>query len=412
MRNILLVIQKELLLRLKSKVFIIMTLLGPILIFLFGYLIKILDTQNKKEYNIVIYDETKLVERSLKKAEGVNYHFVKKEKLKNIKSDIMKKDWDGLLHIPLPKSGNFSAIETNITFYYNSSPSISIIEKLKKEINDRIRNIKLQKYGIPLQKVYDAETNILINLVSFSNEKDSILLWKVKAMIGGGLGLLIYIFIFIYGAMIMKNILYEKTSRVVEVILSSVKSFHLMMGKIISNALAGIIQFTIWGVGSAIVYFFIKKSIGIVPVNAQLPSQSQGAKYAVNTVNDAFLKNIFDIIEKIDFSVIVSIGLILFILGYLLYSSMFAVIGAIVESDNDAGQFTLPITFPLILAIYMGASILENPNGDVAFWMSMVPFNFPCGFNGKNSFWSSLLANNTIYIYFVRFIYFYSMDWR
>lgn len=406
MKNILLVIQKEFLLRIKSKVFILMTILGPVIIISFGMLIKFLSEKNQKEHNIVIYDETRIIGPFLKKTEGVNYHFIKREEIKSIKNSIIENKWDGLLYIPLPKSGNLSGIETNIIFYYNSTPSVSVIEKIRKDLNDRIRTLKLKESNISLEKINDAQTDITINLISFNDEKDSILLWQVKSVTGGVLGILIYMFILLYGAMVMKNVLNEKTSRVVEVILSSIKPFHLMMGKIISNALAGILQFSIWGIVSSFLFIIVKNSIGVIPVDIQLPTHAQEAKFAVNSVDDAFLKSIFEAIEIMDFSVIIGIGLLMFILGYLLYASIFAVIGAIIDSDNDAGQFTFPITLPLILSIYLGFSILENPNGQIAFWMSVFPFTSPVILMARIPFgvpkWEILLS---IFILILTFLF-------
>ena len=209
---------------------------------------------------------------------------------------------------------------------------------------------------------------------NFSGEKSSKIGAVLKMIAGGGFGYLIFMFIIIYGTSVMRSVIEEKTSRIIEVIISSVKPFELMLGKIFGNALAGILQFIIWMISAGLLMFLVMYVFGYdagsTPVSSEMMEQVQ--QQDADTLQLAFqeIKNLP--IITLFFSFIVY-----FLGGYLIYSSIYAAIGAAVDSETDTQQFMMPVLMPLIIAIYIGFSIIENPHGPIALGFSLFPLTSP-----------------------------------
>jgi ABC-2 type transport system permease protein len=201
-------------------------------------------------------------------------------------------------------------------------------------------------------------------------------------------GILIYFFIFMFGAQVMRGVIEEKTNRIIEVIISSVKPFQLMMGKITGIGLVGLTQFLLWVIltGTIVTIATSSFSMKIKPGAATeqlMPSQAKGMSIQLPNAADSTKvsgeqsNEVINAIESIDFTVMIGMFLFFFVFGYLLYAALFAAVGSAVDSEADTQQFMLPLTVPLILSIVMAQYVIQEPNGPVAFWFSIIPLTSP-----------------------------------
>ena len=201
---------------------------------------------------------------------------------------------------------------------------------------------------------------------------------EIQLLLGMVLALLIYLFIMLFGGQVMQGVMEEKSNRIVEIIVSSVKPFQLMMGKIIGVSLVALTQFLMWILLTGAIYLGFSAAVGIS--NPQAISAGTVMTQQIsnsNIMDNEGVQNIVNIVRSIDFGAILTGFLIFFVLGYLLYATLFAAIGAIVENNTDSQQFTLPVTVPLIIGILTAVYIVNNPDGSLALWMSMIPFTSP-----------------------------------
>jgi len=230
------------------------------------------------------------------------------------------------------------------------------------------------------QKLEAARTNIHVNTIRVGDKGEEHKSSTEIAMVLGYIfGFMIYIFIFIYGTMVMRGVMEEKQNRIVEVIISSVKPFELMMGKIVGIALVGLTQFAIWVVLFIGIFNVAKGFIpDMSPEQAQnLMAQSQMSGQMENVAQSSQMQEIFSMMSNINFPLIIGCFFFFFIGGYLLYSSLFGAVGSAIDSEEDAQQFTLPVTIPLIVAIIVMMNAITNPEGQIAFWFSLIPFTSP-----------------------------------
>jgi ABC-2 type transport system permease protein len=264
-----------------------------------------------------------------------------------------------------------------------------VVEFVEKAISKEIENNKLKNAGINKTFLDSIQSDINIATVKLTDtgeETGSAGLTTTIGMIGG---VLIYMFIFLFGAQVMRGVIEEKTSRIVEVIISSVRPFELMMGKILGIALVGLTQFLLWivlsfGVSSIVANTFMKDKISSKATTAQTIHTSNNGfqqemmKTTPNAENADITTDIFKSMGNLNFTLIIGCFLFFFVGGYLLYAALFAAIGSAVDAETDAQQFMLPITLPLIAGFIVAQSIvLTNPDGPVAFWFSIIPFTSP-----------------------------------
>ncbi|MBK6987291.1 MAG: ABC transporter permease [Bacteroidetes bacterium] len=255
MNKILLVIQREYLTRVKKKSFIIMTFLGPILmsgIFVSVFLLDKVDIEIK---TIGVVDNTHIFVNKFKDSDRIKFEYLN-EDINKVRDQSQSRGYFGVLLIP--STENLSSLEKAVTFYSESQPGFDIISKIKFTIEKEINTQKYIAAGIDEKKLTEIKTDVDIQTRDLENKETST---PLTTGLGFGAGLMIYLFIFIYGAMVMRGVLEEKTSRIVEVIISSVKPFQLMMGKIIGVALVGLTQFLLWVVLSSSVFFILSSSL-------------------------------------------------------------------------------------------------------------------------------------------------------
>ena len=375
MSKIGIIIQREYYSKVRKKSFIIMTLLGPILIAAVFALVAFLAMANQEERKVLVLDETPFFYEQIKDLDDLKFEYLKDMKLETAKTIAEENKYYALLHIPTGTEGNIDYIERNIVLYSNETPSISVQSYIEKRLEKEFENLKLKNNGVDAAILETAKTSIDIRLNDFSGGQKDKSITEKSMLIGGISGLLIYFFIFLYGVQVMKGVIEEKTNRIVEVIISSVKPFQLMMGKIIGSAMVGLTQFLLWVLLSSSFIFVIGMLFGVDQYDPATVAQRMDAAEAAQASSK--MMELQSTMSSINFPLIIAMFAFYFIGGYLLYSALFAAIGSAVDNETDTQQFMLPITIPLILAIYSGFSVVENPDGPVAFWLSMIPLTSP-----------------------------------
>lgn len=379
MNKIWLVIQREYLTRVKKRSFLIMTILGPLLmggIFSAVFLLDKVDTEVK---TIAVIDQTHIFKGKFKSNERIIFEYPELS-LDSARKYVKQDGKFGVLFIPA--TDKLSSLEKAVTFYSESQPGFDVISKIKFTIEKEINTYKYIEAGIDEKKLNEIKTDVDIRTMDLENKETSTPLTSGLGFAGG---LLIYLFIFIYGAMVMRGVLEEKTNRIVEVIISSIKPFQLMMGKIIGVAMVGLTQFLLWVILSTVIYsavtsVMVKDKTEQVQTmmkmnaagNADLQNASQEDVYPA----DAGTK-LSEMMSSINFPLLIGMFIFYFLGGYLLYSALFAAIGAAVDSETDTQQFMFPVTIPLIIAYVAAANVMNNPQGNVGFWFSLIPFTSP-----------------------------------
>ncbi len=373
-----LIIRREFNAKVKNKTFIIMTILAPFLMVAGTVLIIYLGKANdSKIKNIAYIDNVNLIDKNIfKDTKSTKYIKLTNISLEDAKIQAMDSAYYGLLYIP--KIDSLELLAKDIQFYSEKSPNMDVINSLEKKVETKIRSQKMVRLGIDLLKIKSTKINAEIKLENYEGKKSSKIETGIKFGLGMTAGYLIMMFIMIYGTSVMRSVLEEKTSRIIEVIVSSIKPFQLMMGKIIGNALAGLTQFVIWGILASILMVIVTAIIG-VDINEMssaniTPEQAEMMKEAIGDKPQQAI-SIFLNLPLLSFFIYF---LLYFIGGYLLYSSLYAAIGAAVDSETDSQQFMMPIMIPLMLAIYVGfVSVMKDPHGPVATIFSMIPLTSP-----------------------------------
>lgn len=381
MNKILLIIKREYLTRVRKKSFLIMSVVGPLLmaaiIILPAYFAKLESGQKV----IGIVDETNYFKYKFTSDESVKFIALDPD-IVQAKKELINKGLYAILYIPMTKN----VLPTYAYLYSTKEPNIIIKGRIKSVMQKEIVGWILQEKKVDPGIIKELQQKITLAPIKINDageEEKSMV--ELKMGIGYVLALVIYMFIFIFGAQVMRGVIEEKTNRIVEIIISSVKPFQLMMGKIIGVALVGLTQFVIWIASMAIILslFFSIFSGDIEQYkNQKLKIQDeqlvlQNPDIAAGGDFNKTVAVLTDAIDAINFSGIALSFLIYFLGGYLLYSSLFAAIGAAVDNETDTQQFMLPITVPLIVGVISAQFVMNNPDGPLSFWLSMFPFTSP-----------------------------------
>ena len=356
MHKIWLIIKREYLVRVRKKSFIIMTILGPILMAALLIVPTFLATQTQENRIIALNEETNYI---LEDSEFMHFTTIPTSEAKLLKTDFSESPFYALLYIE----------GENFTLYSNQQISLSVSKSIERQLEQLIEHEKLKLLGIDLQILEDASTEINITTKIISedgNTSNS----QAEASMGIGFlsGILIYMFIFMYGTMVMRGVIEEKTSRIVEVIISSVKPFQLMMGKILGVALVGLTQFVLWILLTIIISTVAE--LAFLDANVMVTEMNSSDQSVI-------LAQVAEFTGGINLLQIFLAFIFYFLAGYLMYSALFAAVGSAVDTEADTQQFVLPITIPIILSFVLITPIMENPDGTLAFWMSMIPFTSP-----------------------------------
>ncbi|WP_299124039.1 ABC transporter permease [uncultured Winogradskyella sp.] len=377
MNHLPLIIKREYLTKVKNKSFIVMTFLSPlIMIALIAVVAYLSQLNNDKMRTISILDETGYLDDVFQNTENTTYTSLNGLNFEDALTLVKEKEDYGLLHIAAVDS--LSVFGDNVKFYSEESPSTSIMLGLERRIEKRLRDKKLQDNGVTSEQIEAAKTSIDIIQESFDGEKSSKVDNVVKLIFGGIAGYLLFMFIIIYGNMIMRSIIEEKTSRIIEIIISSVKPIQLMMGKIIGTSLAGVTQFAIWVILGGVLMTVVSVILGIDMTQASAPQQELMDQAMQAEGFQGMMEDGFTAVSNLPLTNLVIAFIFFFVGGYLLYSSLYAAIGAAVDNETDTQQFMLPILMPLILAVYVGVfTVIDDPHGTVSTVFSFIPFTSP-----------------------------------
>ncbi len=375
MTNLQLIIKREFIARVRNKTFIVMTFLSPLIIVGMIALITWLATLNNDEIKKIAYvDETGLFANDLRDTSQIRYVSYTDLGIEVAKDSVIAQKLYGLLYIP--KKGSNKDLVNSVQFYAEESPNFSILSRIEKVIATKLTKQNYRSQGLDLSVIEAAHAEVDIQIENFSGEKTSKMANYIKMGFGGLAGYLLMMFIIIYGNMVMRSVIEEKTNRIIEIIISSVKPMQLMLGKILGTSFAGVLQFLIWVLLGGVFLIVANVVFGVTPQPTGIdPSialdQAQGDIMADVA---AFIAEV----KKLPLVLLVISFFIYFIGGYFLYSSIYAAIGAAVDSETDSQQFMLPIIIPLMLGIYVGFfAVIENPHGTVSTVFSMIPLTSP-----------------------------------
>ncbi|WP_456378029.1 ABC transporter permease [Lutibacter sp.] len=377
MNKLKLIIKREFLAKVKNKSFIILTILSPLLMVGLFSLIIFLNEKNSEEIRTIAFvDESGILNTVFTNSETIKYVDLTTLGLEEARKQT-EGTYYGILYIP--KNDSLKDLSKGIAFFSEDSPSLSLISTIENKLEKKIRDLKIEQLNVDIDKIKAAETNVAIGTENFSGEKSSKVGSILRMAAGGGFGYLIFMFIIIYGTSVMRSVIEEKTSRIIEIIISSVKPFQLMLGKILGNALAGILQFVIWMISAGFLLFAITYIFGVETassgsamsqMNPEMMQQMQGT-----STNE--LQLVLQEVKSLPILTMFFSFIVYFLGGYLIYSSIYAAIGAAVDSETDTQQFMMPVMLPLIIAIYVGFSVIENPHGPIALGFSLFPLTSP-----------------------------------
>ncbi len=366
MNKIGLIISREYITRVRKKSFIIMSLLGPLLIIGFVWLTTFLTKNDKENYEILVVDESHLFDSILRNSQRYHLQWAPKDKSYQEIQQIFKNDdqLDLLVYLPV------NLIKTNsmtAKCLYKDIPSTQLQKHLTNIINEAIELYRVSYNNIDITTYRSIKTRINLDVVDIENNANKNI--QRKAFVGIAFSIFIYIFIFMYSVQVMRGVIEEKSNRIVEIIISSVSTFQLMMAKIIGVGLVGITQFFIW----ALVTFIM--SLTVIPqfIPDQYNPKIQIDSNNLNNSNEILQFIIYDI----EWSFLIFFFVLFFLGGYLLYSGLMAAIGAAVDEEVDTQQFLLPLTIPMIFAISMVSKVIDNPSSSISFWLSEIPFTSP-----------------------------------
>jgi ABC-2 type transport system permease protein len=377
MRNIFLVIRREYLVRVKKKSFLIMTILGPLLFAAFYAAVIWIAVGSVELKTVQVVDESNLFKNEFKNSESLKFTYLSSS-IDSAKKEFQKSGANALVYIPQ----NVIKEPKSVRIYAAKNVSMELKSGIEDVIEKQIEEIKLSEAGITHKILEDSRVNVKSETISLSDEGEKTSSSGAATVIGGICAFLIYMSVFIYGTQVMRGITEEKTNRIVEVIISSVKPYQLMMGKIIGVALVGLTQFVLW--------IFLTASLSSVATSvmsdklsgeAKAVAEMQQGNMSASGMPGGNVQNpvaeVMGAISSLNIPLIVSCFLFYYLGGYLLYSALFGAVGAAVDNDADTQQFMLPITLPIIFSFVFAQFVLRDPDGSLAFWTSIIPFTSP-----------------------------------
>lgn len=379
MNNLGIIIQREYNTRVRKKSFIIMTFLTPLLMVALIMLPMLLSTvKGSKTEEIAVYDESGQYVSRLQSGEQFVFFPI------NTPIQDIPAEERGLYAAFLSISGNLCDSSGMVRFYSQKQISMDLKYEVESQLEDMASQDKIASYNIPelAQILQDVHPSVRTESILWSDKKgaeEQKTSAELSMIIGMIATLLIYMFIFIYGSMVMNGVVEEKSNRIVEIIVSSVKPFQLMMGKIIGIALVGLTQVALWVVLVVVLSSVMGAVVGMPSDPAALmeaQNMMNGSMPAAQAMDSGMMEGL-QILQSFNWIQIVLWFILYFLGGYLLYASIFAALGGAIDNNDDAQQFTLPVTIPVIFALYVGIYGAMNPDGPLVFWCSFIPFFSP-----------------------------------
>jgi ABC-2 type transport system permease protein len=380
MNKILIIIHREYITRVRKKSFIVMTILGPLLmaamIIMPVYLSEI---SQGKMTKVAVLDETGWFYEKFKDQDKIEFYYVKGnlevEKLKALANG------DFLLYIPLPQLN----VPKGGQLFGSSQPGLHVRAYIKSVMKNVIETKLLMAKGIDPQVIKETNVNVVLATIKVDETgKEEKSNTEIEVGMAYMAGLMIYFFIFMFGAQVMKGVAEEKSNRIVELIISSVKPFQLMMGKIMGVAFVGLTQFLLWVLLTFVFVGIFQSGMitsgdfsTLFQANREMTVSNGSPSNNTVTFNDEAMGQVMDVLRSIDFKVMIFSFLFYFLGGYLLYSSLFAAIGGAVDHETETQQFMLPVSIPLIFAVISSSAVIQQPDSAFSVWLSMIPFTSP-----------------------------------
>jgi ABC-2 type transport system permease protein len=366
MNKIPLVAGREFFTRIQSRTFLVMSLLGPILFGLF-ILVPVLMAQWDNESTTVwVHDPSGNFDSAFANADGMKFQKLPQGTLSdgplnakdsaNIR-ELLQDSETGVLSLQVLDS----TWKTNIAYFSEQSAGLQITERIEDAVNERIYQLRMNQYGLDPQTIESLKSESDLKAYVWTEEGSQDSHTEMATMLGFGAALLMYMFIFLYGSMVMRGVIEEKAGRVMELLISTTSPFELMMGKILGIASVGLFQFILWillGTG-------VSTLIGTLGLTASQVPETPG--------NPDWMQ----MLGAMPWESIVPLFLFYFLGGYFLYAALFAAVGSAVDSEGDSQQLVMPISMPIILAFIASQFVMQNPHGSLAFWMSMFPLTSP-----------------------------------
>ncbi len=417
MSNVSIIIQREFNERVRKKSFIITTILMPVLmIVLMIAPALIMEYSRGEQKTIAVIDDSGLVAPQLQSNEELRFE---PTDLSTEEARRSLTDRFGVLYI----GSDILENPSDVKLYANASSSLSIESNITGQIEDILEAEKLKAYHIDnLQQILD-EVKTTVTLQTFRNDKSQEAESQaqsstVATAAGYILGFVLYMFLLIYGSMVMQSVIEEKNNRVLEVMVSSVRPFDLMLGKILGVALVAVVQVLIWGVLIFAVGAIVLPQLMPAEMMAGVQAMQQGMPdaAAMGDMDPEMLQAVAAVTDT-GYILKIFVCLLLFVFGgYLLYSAMFAAVGSAVDNVQDASQLQMPVTLPIILALLMMLAVIKDPNSSLAFWFSIIPFTSPVVMMARIPYdiplWEIVLSLVVLYASFVAMVWFAGKIYR
>jgi ABC-2 type transport system permease protein len=388
MNKVWLVFKREYLSRVRKKTFILATILTPIGFALLFAVLLLLMSSGKEELTFGIIDPSQSLKlnegRSLKENKYTRFKWVNLP-LDSARNKIKDLQIDAILYIPAAQDSN-NLRNLRLEYYSDQQVGVETLDFLKTTLANHVKDIKIQRFGLDAQVLASLKTDIELTPKAMTpdaegkEDKGSSVRVYVATALGFVSMMIIYIMVFVYGSMVMRSVMEEKTNRIVEVIISAIRPFPLMLGKIMGVGAVGLTQFAIWAIFTPLLYLFVaflfaSRIAAAAGEGATMPSGISATEMAAN---QDMVQMISQEIGSFNFWLIIPMFIFFFISGYILFASFFAAIGSAMNDDWGEGQsLVMIITIPLLIAFYVGAAAIQNPNGNLAVFASIFPLFSP-----------------------------------
>ncbi len=395
-----------------KKSFIISTILVPFLVLLIGVVPVLLAQFNSSEEaeTVTIIDSSGKFAQAFEDTEDYHFVYISTDRVEPVE-ELHERYGDSYALITIPAD---VAVTKKVPVYSDDALRMSLMTQIEDVLGGRLSQEKIESYGIPEfeQMVKDSHIEVDVDALTWDNEVSSTMLASVVGIV---LAFIIYVFVLMFGAMIMASVVEDKTNRIVEVIVSSCRPIELMMGKIVGVALVGLTQIAIWAVllGAGMV---ILSLCGLVPDTSSVVAPGMPAGVDAMPKVDSDMVKILQMVMSVNWIQLLGMFVIYFIGGYLLYAALFAGFGSAVDQQSDTAQFTTPVMMIIVFALLIGESCMENPNGQLGVWCSIIPFTSPIVMMTRLPYdvplWQMLTSIGVLYGCAVMFTYFAARIYR
>ena len=380
MNNLSIILKREYLTRVKKRSFLIITFLGPILfaaLMIAPSLLMLKSDTMETNKTIAVLDETDWFNGKFENTDVNTFVYTETdENIDSLKKFVLEGIYDAVLYVPATEL----SVPTNAKLYSNKQIPMSLNSYIKSVMKQEVEHRKLLAHGIDPKIVKSVNTSINISTIRMDSEEGEKTSYaELESVIGLLLAIVIYFVIFLFSNQVLRGVIEEKSNRIVEVIISSVKPFELMMGKILGIALVGLTQFVLWIILTLGIYLVASGVIlgpEIISPSGTVMTEEISQIVETNQGQDVMLE-VVNMIQTINFKAILISFLLYFVFGFFLYAAVFAAVGGMVDNETDSNQFITIVTIPLILAIVCSTAVINNPDSGLSMWLSMIPFTSP-----------------------------------